>query len=99
MPDLAVVDGFIGMEGEGPENGDPIPLHASAASVHPVSLDAVMAKVMGFEPLDIGYLHHLYEWGVGVADLTEVTIVGQPIADVTRRFRPHSTYHDQLNWR
>lgn len=99
MPDLAVVDGYVGMEGEGPEGGDPVPLHASAASVHPVSLDAVMAKVMGFEPLDIGYIHHLDEWGVGVAKLSEVTVRGQPIADVTRKFKPHSTYRDQLKWK
>ena len=98
MPDLAVLDGFIGMEGEGPEDGDPVQLGVSSASVAPVSLDAVMAKVMGFEPLDIGYLHHLNEWGVGVADLEGVTVAGQPIAGVTRKFRPHSTYRDQLKW-
>ena len=99
MPDLAVVDGFVGMEGEGPEDGDPIPLRVSSASVYPVSLDSVMAKVMGFEPLDIGYLHHLDEWGAGVAKLSGVTVVGQTIAEVTRIFKPHSTYQDQLNWR
>ena len=54
---------------------------------------------MGFEPLDIGYLHHLDEWGEGVARLGEVNILGQPIAEVTRRFNPHSTYREQLNWR
>jgi len=99
MPDLAVLDGFIGMEGEGPENGDPVPLHVSSASIHPVSLDTVMAKVMGFEPLDIGYLSHLNEWGAGVAKLSEITVVGQPITEVTRKFKPHSTYKDQLNWK
>lgn len=99
LPDLAVLDGYMGMEGEGPEEGDPVPLRVSAASVNPVSLDSVMAKVMGFEPLDIGYLHHLDEWGEGVARLGEVDILGPPIVEVERRFKPHSTYHDQLNWR
>jgi len=98
MPDLAVVDGFIGMEGEGPVDGTPVPLRVSSASVDPVSLDAVMAKVIGFEPLDIGYLSHLDEWGVGVAKLSGVTVVGEPIDEVTRKFKPHSTYRDQLNW-
>ena len=98
MPDLAVVDGFIGMEGEGPVDGTPVPLRVSSASVDPVSLDAVMAKVIGFEPLDIGYLSHLDEWEVGVAKLSGVTVVGEPIAEVTRKFKPHSTYRDQLNW-
>jgi uncharacterized protein (DUF362 family) len=99
MPDLSIVDGFVGMEGEGPEDGDPVPLRVSSASLDPVSLDAVLAKVMGFEPLDIGYLSHLDEWRVGVAKLNGVTVVGQNIAEVTRKFKPHSTYRDQLKWR
>lgn len=99
MPDLAILDGFIGMEGEGPEDGTPVQLHATAASVNPVSLDAVMAKIMGFEPLDIGYLHHLDQWGVGVARLGEISVIGQPLEEMTPKFKPHSTYRDQLNWK
>lgn len=99
MPDLAVVDGFVGMEGDGPVGGTPVPLGVASASVYPVSLDAVMAKIMGFEPLDIGYLHYLDDWGVGVADLSEVKVVGKQIAKVSRKFRPHTTYEEQLRWR
>jgi uncharacterized protein (DUF362 family) len=99
MPDLAVIDGFVGMEGDGPVDGDPVGLGVSSASLHPVSLDAVMAKVMGFEPLNIGYLYYLNEWGVGVADLDRIRIVGEPIEKVYRKFRPHSTHRDQLKWR
>jgi hypothetical protein len=58
-----------------------------------------MAKIMGFEPLGIGYLHHLDEWGVGVAKLSGVTVVGKPIAEVSRKFRPHTTYEDQRRWK
>jgi len=99
MPHLAVIDGFVGMEGDGPVGGDPVALGVSSASACPVSLDAVMAKIMGFEPLDIGYLHYLNEWGAGVADLESVMVVGKPIVEVSRNFRPHSTYRDQLKWR
>jgi uncharacterized protein (DUF362 family) len=99
MPDLAVVDGFIGMEGDGPVGGDPVQLGVASASLCPVSLDAVMAKIMGFEPLDIGYLFHLDEWGVGVAKLGGVTVIGKPISEVSRRFKPHTTYREQLFWR
>ncbi|MGD0802465.1 MAG: DUF362 domain-containing protein [Candidatus Bathyarchaeia archaeon] len=99
MPDLALIDGFVGMEGAGPVDGDPVELGVSSASLHPVSLDAVMAKIMGFEPLEIGYLHHLNYWGVGVADLNKITVVGEPIENVCRKFRPHPTYLDQLKWR
>lgn len=99
MPDLGVVDGYVGMEGRGPTSGDPVELRVSAASLHPVSLDAVMAKIMGFEPLDIGYLYHLNERGVGVADLNGVEVLGMSIDEVSVRFRPHPRIQEQLKWR
>jgi len=99
MPELAIVDGFEGMEGDGPEFGAPIQLGASAASLHPVSLDAVMAKIMGFNPISIGYLHHLDEWGVGVVKLSGIEVVGRQIKEVARKFKPHATYKEQLEWK
>lgn len=99
MPDLGVVDGFQGMEGSGPVSGDPVDLRVAAASVFPVSLDAVMSAVMGFNPLDIGYLYHLNSWGVGVAELDKVEVVGLPIKKVKRRFEPHPHYREMLKWK
>ncbi len=98
MPDLAIVDGFEGMEGDGPEFGTPIQLGVSAASLYPVSLDAVMAKIMGFDPMSIGYLHHLDEWGIGIARLDRIHVIGRQIDEVSRKFKPHSTYNEQLHW-
>jgi uncharacterized protein (DUF362 family) len=99
MPALGVVDGHVGMEGRGPVSGDPVELGVSAASPHPVSLDAVMAEIMGFRALDIGYLHHLDSWGTGVADVGGIEVLGEPIDAVRVRFRPHPSYEDQLRWR
>jgi uncharacterized protein (DUF362 family) len=99
MPKLGVIDGYIGMEGRGPVNGDPVELGVAAASLHPVSLDAVMAEIMGFKALDIGYLHHLDAWGAGVADIGGIEVLGKPIEEVGVKFRPHPTYKDQLKWR
>jgi len=99
MPDLAIVDGFEGMEGDGPEFGTPIQLGVSAASLHPVSLDAVMAMIMGFDPMNIGYLHHLDEWGIGVAKLSGIKVVGRQISEVSRKFKPHATYKEKLEWK
>jgi len=99
MPNLGVIDGFIGMEGEGPVSGDPVDLRAAAASVYPVSLDAVMSKIMGFNPLDIGYLYYLDKWKVGVADLKKIRIIGKSIEDLAKKFKPHSRYREMLNWK
>lgn len=99
MPDLALIDGYIGMEGAGPVDGDPVELGISSASLYPVSLDAVMVKIMGFNPLDIGYLHYLNHWGIGVADLDRIKVLGEPIDSVYQKFKPHPTYREQLKWR
>ena len=99
MPNLGVVDGYIGMEGRGPVSGDPVDLRVAAASLHPISLDAVMTKIMGFDPSEIGYLYHLNRWGFGAINLDEVEVLGVPVGEVMRRFRPHPNYSEMLRWR
>ena len=99
MPSLGLIDGFEGMEGEGPTKGDPVSLGVASASLHPVSLDSVIAWMMGFDPLNIGYLHHLNEWGIGVADLDGIEVVGEAIHGLRRKFEPHPTHLEQLRWR
>lgn len=99
MPHLGVIDGFVGMEGRGPVSGDPVDLRVAAASFHPVSLDAVMCRIMGFNPMDIGYLYYLDKWGIGVADLKKIEILGEPIEGLVKKFRPHPRYQEMLNWR
>jgi uncharacterized protein (DUF362 family) len=99
MPNLGVIDGFIGMEGRGPVSGNPVELRVAAASLYPISLDAVISKIMGFDPFEIGYLQHLHEWKRGVIDLEQITILDTSINDVTQRFQPHPRYHEMHNWK
>ena len=99
MPSLAVIDGFIGMEGRGPVSGDPVRLKVAAASLYPVSLDAVICKVMGFDPLDVGYLYYLDRWGIGVADVNRIRVIGESIEGLAKKFRPHPNFKDMLRWR
>ena len=99
MPNLAVIDGFLGMEGRGPVSGDPVRLKVAAASLYPASLDAVICKVMGFDPLDVGYLYYLDRWGIGVADLNRIRVIGESIEGLARKFRPHPNFKDMLRWR
>ncbi len=99
MPNLGVIDGFVGMQGRGPVSGDPIDLRAAAASIYPVSLDAVMCRVMGFNPLSVGYLYYLDKWGVGVADVENIKVIGRGVEELSRKFMPHPRYWEMLNWR
>jgi len=99
LPHLGVIDGSEGMEGSGPISGEPMHLGVAIAGLDAVAVDAVTAKIMGFNPLDIGYLHYLNEWKVGVADPNNIEVLGVPINDVARRFKPHPAYHEQLKWK
>jgi len=99
LPHLGVIDGFVGMEGNGPVSGTPINFGIAAASTSPVALDAVVAEAMGFNPGDVGYLHHLSEWGMGTLDLGEIEIRGAPLEKVKKGFKPHPGYREQLQWR
>jgi uncharacterized protein (DUF362 family) len=96
---LAVLDGFVGMEGEGPTSGDPVDLRVAIASADPVACDAVGARVMGFDPGEIGYLHHTARAGLGEIDPGRIEVLGDRIEDCRRPFRPHPHMERQKAWR
>ena len=98
MPDIGVVDGTVGLQGNGPGGTDAVELGVAAASVDVFAVDAVMAKVMGFEPLDLGLLQYGNQRGMGVADLERIDPVGCSIAEVCRPFKRHDAVELQLQW-
>ncbi len=100
MPDVAVIDAFEAMEGDGPgRSGKSVKMKIAVAGTDPVACDAVMAFMMGFEPMSIGYLCLANEAGLGVAELEKIKCVGEDPAQHVRRFKPHSNYPVQLRWR
>ncbi|MFC1717503.1 DUF362 domain-containing protein [Candidatus Poribacteria bacterium] len=98
-PHIGAIDGFIGMEGSGPVSGDEKPLGVAIVSTDFVAADAVCAKTMGFEPMDISYLNYAHEQGLGTAVLDDIEIVGSSIEDVVSEFVPHPNYPTQCTWR
>jgi len=99
MPDLGVVDGVIGMEGDGPVFGKPKKWGVVFVSTNPVNLDAAVAYGMGFDPRDIGYLYFLAKWGYGVIDPEKIPVIGEKLENIRTRFKPHTTYKSQLMWK
>lgn len=53
---IAMVDGILCMEGDGPIMGSPKPLGLVAVGANPTAVDATLARVMGLEPTRISYL-------------------------------------------
>jgi len=96
---LAVVDAFKAMEGDGPVWGSEVSMGVALAGLDPVAVDAVAAYMMGFNPMDIGYIYYCYRFGLGEADIGNVRVVGEDIEALKRKFKPHRTVNRQLNWR
>lgn len=98
-PSLSVIDGFVGMEREGPVKGDAVNLGVAVASVDYVSADTIMATIMGYDPSDIGYLYYANREGLGVGDLSKIDVVGEKISNVMHSFTPHRETTDALQWK
>jgi uncharacterized protein (DUF362 family) len=96
---LAVVDGFKAMEGDGPVWGSEVPMGVALAGLDPVAVDAVSAYMMGFNPMDIGYIYYCHKFGLGDANIENIRVVGENIEVLKRKFKPHRTINRQLNWR
>ncbi len=101
MPDIAVIDAFEAMEGNGPgSSGTAVDMGLALAGTDPVACDAVMAYLMGFDPMeDVGYLRILHDRGLGCADIAGIEIIGGDLAPLRRNFRPHENYEAQKRWR
>jgi len=99
-PDVSVIDGFVGMEGDGPVDGSPVDLRTAIASTDCVAADAVMAKIMGFSPLEISYIYLCNRKGIGKGDLKDIKIIGDSPEKVKIEFTPHSNYKStQIYWK
>ncbi len=96
--DVGVIDGTVGMQGNGPGGGFELDLGIAVASGDVFAADAVMAGAMGFEPLEIGLLSYADAEGLGVADLRRIRVVGPPLDAVRTRIRAHDTVDLQLQW-
>jgi hypothetical protein len=83
---FSVMDGTVCGDGAGPRTMVPKIHNFILASSDSVAIDAVAARMMGYDPLSIPYLRMAHERGLGVADLRDVEIAGEDIAAVNFGF-------------
>ena len=73
---FAVMDGTTAGNGPGPRTMSPVVKNVMLASSDQVALDAVAARMMGFDPMAIPYLRMAHLDGLGVADPRQIEIAG-----------------------
>ena len=77
VPDLNIMDAIIGMEGRGPTNGKLRIINKVISSDNGVSLDSVMAAMMGLKTDTIELLQVAKERNLGEIDISNIIIDGE----------------------
>ena len=77
---FAVLDGTFAGDGPGPRCMRPHVKNVLLASQDQVAIDAVAAKLMGFDPLSIKFIKIAHDLGLGCGDPREIEIVGDKAA-------------------
>ena len=108
---FSVVDGLVAMEGNGPVAGTPRAAGVMLAGANPVAVDAVCARLMGFDPAKLPLLarafephpHPLIEGGeADIRPTSNVAAWNRPLGEWqpsdTLGFKPHFGWRGAIEW-
>lgn len=87
---FAVMDGTFAGDGPGPRCMIPHIKDYMLASSDQVAIDAVAAKMMGFDPLSLGFIRLAHDEGLGCGDVRRIEIIGEDISNVNFGFSASS---------
>lgn len=84
---FAVMDGTTAGNGPGPRTMIPVVKNYMLASQDQTAIDAVAAKMMGFDPMTLEYVKVAHDDGLGVGDPRDIEIVGDDVSGESWGFR------------
>src|SRR5207245_6300751 len=90
---FAAMDGTTAGDGDGPRIMDPQVKNVILASADQVAIDAVAAKLMGFDPLSIKYISMATDQGLGTGDPREIELVGDDLSGENWGFHVGKSFH------
>ncbi|MBI5651729.1 MAG: DUF362 domain-containing protein [Chloroflexi bacterium] len=82
----AVVDGIVGLEGDGPIFGEAVPSGVLIAGTSLLAVDATCARLIGFDPAAIDYLNFAAWAGIGAIAESKIELAGEPRAQFARAY-------------
>ncbi len=83
---FAVMDGTVCGDGAGPRTMDIKIKNYILASEDQVAIDAISAKMMGFDPMKIDFIKIAHDKGLGIGDPKQIDIIGEDISKVNFKF-------------
>ena len=84
---FAVTDGTLAGDGPGPRAMRWHIKNVILAGSDQVAIDAVAARIMGFDPMSIKFIRLGHEAGLGSGEIDQIDIVGEDISEVNWRFK------------
>ena len=84
-PGFAIVDGIVGMEGDGPLSGTAVNSGTIVMGENLTAVDATAARIMGFYPEQINYLMLMIKYG-GTVNEARIRQLGESIMDLQQNF-------------
>lgn len=81
---FAIVDGIVGMEGNGPIHGEPKPVGAVVMGQDLVAVDATCCRIMGIDPARVDYIGRVSD--LGHIDQSRIEQRGEVPSSVRRDF-------------
>lgn len=89
---FVVMDGTVCGDGAGPRTMFPKEKDYILASADSVAIDAIAAKMMGFDPMKIPYIRICHEKGLGVGDPSEIEVIGEDLSNVNFGFKTKRSF-------
>jgi hypothetical protein len=89
---FTVMDGTVAGDGAGPRTMIPRIKNLILAAEDSVAIDAIAARLMGFDPLSIPFLRMAHERGLGIADPREIELVGDDISKENFGFQTRRSF-------
>ena len=83
---FTLMDATFAGSGPGPRTMIPVEKGLILASSDSVAIDAVAAKIMGFDPMKIDYIRLAHEDGLGVGRIEEIEVLGEDIKEMNFQF-------------
>jgi hypothetical protein len=77
---FTVMDGTVAGDGAGPRTMIPRVKNLILAASDSVAIDAIAARLMGFDPMSIPFLRMAHERGLGIADPRDIELVGDDVS-------------------
>ncbi len=98
-PSLSIIDGLVGMEGNGPTLGPAVEHGIAVAGTDMVAVDRVTLELMGIPFENVGYLTYCARAGFGEGNLANIRVIGPPIANHIRTYKLHDNIAKQMTWK